>query len=322
MSSDSVSQTLFQIVFGGAILYFGRALFIPLSYGLFIALLLYPVCRWLEQKKVSRPLSILLSLGLLSILLGIIIYLLFRQLAELQVLWPGLKAKLQVSMTQWTNDLGQYLNITQEQGNQLLSQGFEKSLGSLFGILGNALGRSISSVVNLLLIPIYTYLILFYRTQFVRALTLLVPDRMQSQMSSIMSESVNSYVEFIKGMMTVYLIVGILNSTGLLILGIPHALLFGFIASIMTFIPYVGIMIASLLPIAVSWSLYDSIWPPIGVIVIYAVVRYLEANLIFPWAVSQRVNLNTLATLVIILAGGILWGGSGMILFIPFAAIL
>jgi predicted PurR-regulated permease PerM len=252
MSSDSVSQTLFQIVFGGAILYFGRALFIPLSYGLFIALLLYPVCRWLEQKKVSRPLSILLSLGLLSILLGIIIYLLFRQLAELQVLWPGLKAKLQVSMTQWTNDLGQYLNITQEQGNQLLSQGFEKSLGSLFGILGNALGRSISSVVNLLLIPIYTYLILFYRTQFVRALTLLVPDRMQSQMSSIMSESVNSYVEFIKGMMTVYLIVGILNSTGLLILGIPHALLFGFIASIMTFIPYVGIMIASLLPIAVS----------------------------------------------------------------------
>jgi predicted PurR-regulated permease PerM len=155
-------------------------------------------------------------------------------------------------MTQWTNDLGQYLNITQEQGNQLLSQGFEKSLGSLFGILGNALGRSISSVVNLLLIPIYTYLILFYRTQFVRALTLLVPDRMQSQMSSIMSESVNSYVEFIKGMMTVYLIVGILNSTGLLILGIPHALLFGFIASIMTFIPYVGIMIASLLPIAVS----------------------------------------------------------------------
>lgn len=322
MSGDSVSRTLFYVVFGGAILYFGRALFIPLSYGLFIALLLYPVCRWLESRNIGRALSILLALGLLSILLGILMYLLFRQLAALQVLWPGLKSKLQITLVQWVNDIGIYFNINKEQGKQLISQGFEKSFGSMFSVVGTALGKSITSAVNLLLIPIYSYLILYYRAQFVQALTLLVPERIQGHMSNIMQESVNSYVEFIKGMLTVYLIVGVLNSTGLLILGIPHALLFGFIASIMTFIPYVGIMIASLLPIAVSWSLYDSIWPPIGVIGIYAVVQYLEANLIFPWAVSQRVNLNTLATLVIIIAGGILWGGSGMILFIPFAAIL
>lgn len=248
MSGDSVSRTLFYVVFGGAILYFGRALFIPLSYGLFIALLLYPVCRWLESRNIGRALSILLALGLLSILLGILMYLLFRQLAALQVLWPGLKSKLQITLVQWVNDIGIYFNINKEQGKQLISQGFEKSFGSMFSVVGTALGKSITSAVNLLLIPIYSYLILYYRAQFVQALTLLVPERIQGHMSNIMQESVNSYVEFIKGMLTVYLIVGVLNSTGLLILGIPHALLFGFIASIMTFIPYVGIMIASLLP--------------------------------------------------------------------------
>lgn len=97
----------------------------------------------------------------------------------------------------------------------------------------------------------------------------------------ILNETVHSYYNFIKGMMLVYLIVGTLNSIGLLILGIPHAILFGFIASVLTFIPYVGIMVASLLPISVAWITYDSIWYPIGVIAIFAFVQYLEANIIF-----------------------------------------
>jgi predicted PurR-regulated permease PerM len=118
------------------------------------------------------------------------------------------------------------------------------------------------------------------------------------------------------------LIVGILNSAGLLLLGIPHAFLFGFIASILTFIPYVGILIASLLPISMAWITYNSIWYPLGVIGIFALVQYLEANLIFPLAVSSRLKINTLVTIAFIFAGAIIWGVSGMILFIPFLGIL
>lgn len=322
MSSDSVTRTLLYVVFGGAILYFGRALFIPLSYGLFIALLLYPICRRLEQYKINRPLAILFSLVLLGIITGLLFYLFFRQLVTLQELWPGLHSKLTGTFNQLLDYLEHDLNISKVQGKQWLTQGLENSVGSLFGVMGSALSQSVTSIVNLLLIPIYTYLLLYYRGQFVKALMYMMPKHLRHQIRPIMAESVHSYAEFIKGMLTVYLIVGILNSIGLLLLGIPNAILFGFIASILTFIPYVGIMIASLLPIAVSWSLYDSIWHPLGVVGIYTFVQYLEANLIFPWAVSQRVNLNTLATLVIIVAGGILWGASGMILFIPFAAIL
>ena len=133
--------------------------------------------------------------------------------------------------------------------------------------------------------------------------------------------TVDTYYSFIKGMVVVYLLVGILNGLGLLLLGIPHAILFGFIASVLTFIPYVGIMVGSLLPITVSWITYDSIWYPIGVIGVFTFVQYLEANVIFPFAVSRRLNVNTLAMLVAIFTGGLLWGVSGMILFVPFTAI-
>ena len=134
--------------------------------------------------------------------------------------------------------------------------------------------------------------------------------------------SIGTYYGFIKGMIVVYFVVGVLNSVGLLLLGIPHAILFGFLTAIMTIIPYVGIMVASVMPIIYAWVTFQSIWYPLGVVAVFAFVQYLEANVIFPWAVSSRLQLNTLVTLMVIIAGGVLWGASGMILFIPMAAIL
>jgi predicted PurR-regulated permease PerM len=120
----------------------------------------------------------------------------------------------------------------------------------------------------------------------------------------------------------VYALVGVLNSIGLLLLGVPNAILFGLIASILTFIPYIGIMVGSLLPIAIAWVTYDSIWYPVGIVAMFTFVQYLEANVIFPWAVSNRLNVNTLVVLIAIFVGGLLWGVAGMILFVPFVGIL
>jgi predicted PurR-regulated permease PerM len=113
-----------------------------------------------------------------------------------------------------------------------------------------------------------------------------------------------------------------LNSIGLLALGIPHAILFGMLTAVMTIIPYVGIFISALLPISVAWITKDSVIYPVAVIAIFAFVQYLEANIIFPKVVGTQLNISTWAALVAIIAGGILWGVSGMILFIPFVGIL
>jgi predicted PurR-regulated permease PerM len=138
----------------------------------------------------------------------------------------------------------------------------------------------------------------------------------------ILHLTIAAYYNFMKGMAIVYLIVGVLNSIGLLLLGVPHAILFGFIASILTFIPYIGIIVGALLPMTMAWATYDSIWYPIGIVGIFTFVQYLEANIIFPFAVSSRLKVNTLAVLISIFLGSILWGVAGMILFVPFAGIL
>jgi predicted PurR-regulated permease PerM len=137
----------------------------------------------------------------------------------------------------------------------------------------------------------------------------------------MISLTIKTYYDFIKGMSIVYIVVGVLNSIGLLLLGVPYAVLFGFVASILTFIPYVGIIVGALLPVSMAWITYDSVWYPLGVIGIFAFVQYLEANIIFPIAVSSRLNVNTLVMLIAIFVGGLLWGVAGMILFVPFVGI-
>ena len=81
-------------------------------------------------------------------------------------------------------------------------------------------------------------------------------------------------------------------------------------------------MIGGLAAVIVAWTTFDSMWYPLGVVAVLGVVQYLEANVIFPLTVGHQLRINPFATFIAILLGGVIWGGAGMILFIPFAAIL
>jgi predicted PurR-regulated permease PerM len=122
-------------------------------------------------------------------------------------------------------------------------------------------------------------------------------------------------------MVMVYIIVGLLNSIGLWMIGVEGAFTFGMITAVMTIIPYFGIIISAMLPITMTWLETGMLWQTISIVVVFAVVQYLEANLIFPYVVGRFVNLNTLVSILAIFIGGLLWGVSGMILFIPLLAV-
>lgn len=310
---------LLIIVLSGVILYVGRTVFIPVSFGLFISFVLYPVCNWMEKKGIGRIAAITISISCLLLLFLLIIYLLFTQVLSFSREWPLLRDKIAETGAAFSNYLYEQWNISKDYQDEWSTQLLENASFNIFGMAKTFIGASMVSLVLFVLIPVYAFLILVYRHRFVIILEKMVPSRINVR--DILKQTIHSYFQFIRGMVVVYLIVGILNSTGLLLLGIPHAILFGFIASILTFIPYIGIITASLLPITISWITYNSIVYPLGVIAIFAFVQYLEANVIFPWAVSQKLKLNTLVLIMIIFAGGIIWGASGLILFIPFAAI-
>ena len=304
-----------------ALLYFGQSLFIPLSFALLISFVLYPVCHWLEKHKISRTLSIVISLTGFFVLLGMVVSLLVYQFSLFTRDWPQLSVKILHHLDQLGAYIDQLFQITTlERQNWLKSfttNLFQNTLQSLPKVIYDT---SVSTVL-LLLVPFYTALILYYRNLLVAFLFEIVPASRHQDIKVLLPETIHTYFNFIKGMALVYLIVGILNSTGLALLGISNPIFFGFIASILTFIPYVGITIGALLPMSIAWLTYDSIWYPLGVVGVFVFVQILEANVIFPIAVSHQLKLNALVAIVVIIAGGIIWGAAGLILFLPFIAI-
>lgn len=310
-----------QIIFyGSLILFFARSILIPISFSILISFVVYPVCRWLETKGVGRFGSIAITLLLVMLLFSLLVALLVYQLIGFVNEWPSLHAKISASLNSFSEFLTT-LGISRQQQDDFLSSISSDSGKDFLNFIGDTIRASISSTVMLVLIPVYAILILYYRSHWLKVLHRVFPSESKGELNALIGLTIQAYYNFIKGMALVYLVVGILNSLGLLALGIPHAILFGFIASILTFIPYVGIIIGSLLPIAVSWVTYDSVWYPVGVVAVFSVVQYLEANVIFPFAVSSRLNVNTLVMLVAIFAGGLIWGLAGMILFVPFVGI-
>ncbi|HET6541108.1 MAG TPA: AI-2E family transporter [Chryseolinea sp.] len=320
-STRGVLSVLQYIVFGSIILFFGREVFIPISFALLISFILYPVCAWLERRGMGRLLAISISISLMIVAGLLIVALLIHQFISFLNEWPSLQEKLAKSLQEISKLLINVFGISQERQQDWISKLASQSGSDLLSLVSNAVSASVSSTVLFVLVPVYSVLVLYYREQWMKIIQRIFPRVNRESLREIISLTVTAYYNFIKGMAIVYLVVGILNSIGLLLLGIPHAILFGFIAAVLTFIPYFGIMVGSLLPITVAWVTYNSIWYPIGIIAIFAVVQYLEANVIFPLAVSNRLNVNTFVMLVAIFVGGVLWGLAGMILFVPFVGI-
>ncbi|POY37619.1 AI-2E family transporter [Flavobacterium alvei] len=317
----SVLEILQYTVLISVLLYFGKPLFIPLSFALLISFILYPVCKWLEKKGISKSISIFISIFGILLFFGALLYLLFLQLIEFSNEWQLLKVKLLETGTQWSIYLSEQFNLSSENQSLFLKNAINNSGAQTILFIQNTLSSLSESVFYLLIIPIYSALILYYRQLLVDVLCHIFSSEKKETIREILIQTIHSYYDFIKGMLVVYLLVGLLNSIGLALIGVPHPFLFGFIASILTFIPYVGILISSLLPITISWITFNSIWYPIGVIAVFSLVQLIEAYIIFPLAVGKRLKINTLVIIVVIIIGGILWGAAGMILFIPFVSI-
>ncbi|SHG84375.1 Predicted PurR-regulated permease PerM [Flavobacterium fluvii] len=318
----SVNEILLFIVLACILLYFGKTLLIPLSFAMLISFIMYPVCKWMEKKGISQNIAIFISIFGLMLFFALLVYLLFMQIVEFSNEWENFKIKLLEAANQLSLFFAEQLDFSIEKQTVFLENVINNSGTEAISLLKITLSSISESLFYLLIIPVYSVLILYYRQLLVNALYQVFPPEKKQIIHEILVETIHAYHNFIKGMLLVYLIVGILNSLGLLLIGIPHPFLFGFMASILTFIPYVGIIVSSLLPIMISWITYNSIWYPIGVIVVFSVVQILEAYIIFPFAVGGRLKINTLVVLIMIIVGGILWGAVGMILFIPFISIV
>ena len=320
--TSKIIQSLFLVVLVIGLLIILKGFLIPFSYGLLIALIVYPICKKLESKKVPRSIAIFISIFLVIFILGAVIFIFVLQLKVLNNKITELTDQLNLlllNVQKWVNTTFGLSII--EQDNLIINTG-----KTLIYNMGNVISGSFSiaaeTFFNLIIIPLYAILILFYRGVIVEFISSLFGEKYKANIPVILSETILVYFNYVKGMLWVYLIVGILNSIGLLILGVDYAILFGMVTAVMTIIPYVGIILSSILPITMIWIEKGNLFYPLGVIGVFSIVQYVEASIIFPYIVGKQLGVNTLISISAIFIGGVIWGASGMILSLTFVAIL
>lgn len=316
--ADRYLKYLQLLVFGSIVLYFGKTLFIPLFFGLLTAIITYPVARKLEQRGWGKAPAIAVCLLLVALLIGFLLALLFWQAGILMKAMPALVQKMAHLLHQIRQKAESYAGSY----GSLLALHPEQFTAGVVTLIRSAVSATTEIVVMLVITPIYTALLLYHRGRLVGFVKSLVPEAYRHEVDSVLQQTIHTYYSYVTGVVKVYAIVGTLNTIGLLLLGVDNALLFGMLCAVMTIIPYFGILISALLPITVVWLETGDIWYPIGVVAVFTFVQYLEANVIFPRVVGAQIKVSTLAMLVAMVCGGILWGMAGLILFIPFVAIV
>ena len=317
-----IIQPLFLIVLIIALLIILKGFLIPFSYGFLIALIIYPICKKLENKKVPRSIAIAISIFIVAVILSTIIFIFILQLQVLNKELPEIAIRLNQLLLKVQNWIDTSFGLSIIEQNSVVDSTVKNFVANIGNHLSKFFSVATETLFYIIILPIYSYLILFYREKLVDFVGSLIPKKQKENLYKVISETIQTYFNYIKGMLWVYIIVGVLNSIGLLILGIDYAILFGITAAFMTIIPYFGIIISALLPMSMAWIETNNPLYAVAVMGIFVVVQYLEANIIFPYIVGKQLGINTLVTLTTIFIGAVIWGISGMILFLPFVAML
>lgn len=317
-----LASSLVALIATVYILYVLRETIIPLAFSILLAILLHPVCAWLEVRKVPRIGAILLSILALFTVIVILVYVVSMQIGSFAEELPRITEKAEAILDETLTMGERYLNISRTQQVSEAKKYLINALSEGRAVLLNTLVTTTGAISTFVLIPLYIFFFLLYRDffrMFVHKAIRSVPNEELNMLLKKIYEVIQSYLS---GLFLVILIVGVLNSIGLLILGVPHAIFFGFLAGFLILIPYIGILIGSILPALLAIVTMDSPWYAVGVIGVMSFVQFLEGNLITPHIVGSKVSVNPLAAIVALFLGGQLWGLSGLILALPVTAIL
>ncbi len=187
------------------------------------------------------------------------------------------------------------------------------------------IGKTINTIGGMLvmtfLLPVYVFMILFYKPLFLEFISMLFPRNDHVAVAEVLVETKALIQKYLIGLLLEAAIVATLNAAGLLILGIEYAILLGIIGALLNLIPYIGGIVATALPMIIAiatkapeYALY--------VFSLYIVVQLIDNNFFVPKIVASKVKINALVSIVVVLIGGALWGIPGMFLSIPLTAIL
>ena len=310
--------TLFGIMLFVYMLYVLRGIMVPIAFALMFSILLNPFVNILLRKKINKIVAISITLLVAIVLVSGVMYLISSQVVKFSENMPVLEQKFSRLFSNVQLWLQNTFSLPLSKQSELISD----AGNSLKPLIGQTVGTILGIFSVVFLLPIYIFLMLFYKTLILNFLYEVFAEKNSSQVGNVLKETKNAIQSYMVGLLLEAIIVAILNSAALLILGVQYAILLGVVGALLNVLPYIGGIIAIALPVLIATITKDGYGTQVGIIIAYSIIQFIDNNILVPRIVSSQVKINALVSIIIVLLGGAIWGISGMFLSIPFIAVL
>ena len=295
----------------------------PLALSLLIAFILLPLARRLERIGMGKGLAAVTTIVLVMVLLSGVSFFFGSYLVGMMEELSEFKTKVMSTLTESVVFVNENIPFVAELDRAKVMSEMEARLLSISASLVQDTFNSTTAILTgIVTTLIFTAFFLIYRGALANAVVhFAVPEERERSMS-LLNNIQQVGQRYLSGTLTLMLIIGTINSIGLSIIGVDSPVFFGFFAALLTIIPYLGTTLGSIIPVIYTFISQDTLWMPIAVAVMFWGVQTLEGYFLSPRVVGQSLNVNPFAAILSLFIGALIWGLMGVVMFLPFTAML
>lgn len=319
--ATAVLLALFLYIFSGILL--------PFVAGMVLAYFLDPVADWLQRLGLSRLMAtvVILIAFIVVVVLAFVILVpvLATQMADFARKLPEYLTRLQSLITSFDPKwLEQRFGVNaaglREGLNSLLTSGFSL-LTTVFTSIWSS-GVALVSVVSLFVVtPVVAFYMLLDWDRMVAEVDGWVPRDHVETVRALARDINTATAGFVRGQGTLCLVLGAMYATGLTLTGLNFAILIGFFAGLISFIPYVGSLTGLVLAVGVAFVQFWPDWTMVvAVACVFFVGQFIEGNILQPRLVGKSVGLHPVWLMFALFAFGALFGFVGLLIAVPASA--
>jgi predicted PurR-regulated permease PerM len=325
-------------------LYFGKQILVPLALAVVFAFFLTPVVEMLERCHLGRVFSVLTVFLTSFALLAAVGWGVTNQLMQIMVDLPDYQENIHQKINAIRAPANSSLGKASAAVNDLLAAAPEaaenRKAGKTSGAkaplsvqvsapprnateyLRDLVGPLAGVLETTGIVVVFTLIILMKREDLRNRLIRLAGSSRLNVMTQAIDDASKRLSRYLLLQFVVNVGYGLLFGLGIYAVGVPRALLWGVIAGLLRFIPYIGTPVAALFPVAMAMAVFPG-WGQVGLILaLFLFLEITTANLIEPWLYGTHTGISSLAILVAAIFWGLLWGPVGLILSTPLTVCL
>ncbi|MDH3524649.1 MAG: AI-2E family transporter [Acidobacteriota bacterium] len=308
-----------------------RRIFQPLLLGLGLAYLFDPPVSWFERRGRSRTLGVVVLAAVLIVAaVGTLLFVIpaiGEQLDNLADRLPRYQQRIRELVKPLFDRVE--ARYPDEVGDlqQRFVDGLRENLPKLAGALGQRLQSLFGNVLdfvlfllNLVFVPVFAFYLLVDWPKLKKGIVDLIPVPYRQVTLARVQEVDAAVASFLRGQLTIALVLAAINATGLVALGVPFGLVLGLISGLANMIPYMALVVGLAPALVLCWAEHQSWALLAGVIAVFGGAQLLEGTVLSPRILSKSVNLHPVWVLLAIIAGGSLFGFVGLLVAVPSAA--